>query len=184
MPRLGWFGVIDERMDLAILDALAQAHPEWHIVMIGPVVKIDPDSLPRHDNIHYLGPRDYADLPEYLAGWQVCIQPFANNESTRFISPTKTLEYMAAGLPIVSTPIKDVAEPYGEIVYLGSSPQAFVEACEQALAESPERKQERMRLGKKVLEGTSWDATARSIDNLLRQAITRRMPAEAESLSI
>jgi UDP-galactopyranose mutase len=175
-PRLGWFGVIDERMDLAILDALAQAHPEWQIVMIGPVVKIDPATLPQHPNLHYMGPHPYGDLPSYLAGWDVCIQPFARNESTRFISPTKTLEYMAADLPIVSTPITDVAEPYSHIVYLGATPQEFVAACEQAMSETPEQKRTRIERGKQVLASTSWDTTSAAIEALIQKEIAERSP--------
>ena len=133
-PRLGFFGVIDERMDFALLDAMAQAHPEWQIVMVGPVVKVKPEILPRRPNLHFLGQRSYAQLPEYLAGWDVCLLPFARNQSTKFISPTKTLEYMAAGKMIVSTPITDVAEQYGEIVFLGDTAAEFVAACERALA--------------------------------------------------
>ena len=133
-PRLGFFGVIDERMDLEAVGVLAETHPEWQIVMVGPVVKIDPATLPRRHNIHYFGQRTYRQLPGYLKGWDVCLLPFARNQSTKYISPTKTLEYMAAGKMIASTPITDVAEPYGEIVYLGDTPDEFVEACERALA--------------------------------------------------
>jgi UDP-galactopyranose mutase len=110
-PRLGYYGVIDERLDLELVDFIAQARPDWQIVLLGPVVKIDPATLPRRQNIHYLGQRSYQDLPRYLVGWDVCLLPFARNDATRFISPTKTLEYMAAERPIVSTPITDVAEP-------------------------------------------------------------------------
>src|SRR5918996_5078284 len=119
-PRLGFYGVIDERLDIGLLAALAEKRPQWQIVMVGPTAKIDPASLPRCDNIHYFGQQGYADLPSFLAGWDVCLLPFALNEATRFISPTKTLEYMAAELPIVSTPITDVAEPYCDIVRLGA----------------------------------------------------------------
>src|SRR5207248_11297814 len=118
-----------------LLDAVATAHPEWQLSMVGPVVKIDQASLPNHPNIHYFGQRSYAELPSYLAGWDVCLLPFARNEATRFISPTKTLEYMAAERPIVSTPITDVAEPYGDIVYLGDDAATFLAGCEQALNE-------------------------------------------------
>src|SRR5829696_6471209 len=113
-PRLGYYGVIDERLDLDLLAGIADARPEWRLVMVGPIVKIDPASLPQRSNIHYLGAKDYADLPAYAAGWDVALMPFALNASTRFISPTKTLEYLAAGKPVVSTPIADVVAPYGE----------------------------------------------------------------------
>ncbi len=176
-PRLGWFGVIDERMDLSLLDALATAHPEWHVVMIGPVVKIDPGTLPSHANIHYLGPRSYDELPTYLSAWDVCIQPFARNEATQFISPTKTLEYMASDLPIVSTSITDVAEQYSHIVYLGDTPDEFVAACEQALAESPEQKQARITEGRRVVAATSWDRTTDAMDKLITRIYAQRSPA-------
>ncbi len=142
-PRLGFFGVIDERLDLDLLGFMAASHPEWQIVMLGPVAKISPESLPRYANIHYLGQKSYAELPGYLSGWDVCLLPFARNESTKFISPTKTLEYMAAGKLIVSTPITDVAEPYGKLVYLGDSHEDFVSACERALHASEQERQPR-----------------------------------------
>jgi len=170
-PRLGFFGVIDERIDLPLIDALAQAHPEWQIVMAGPVVKIDPASLPRHANIFYTGQRNYAQLPTYLTGWDVCLLPFARNDATRFISPTKTLEYMAAERPIVSTPITDVAEPYGDIVYLGDTPAAFIAACEHALAASADERDQRIRGMRRVLSQTSWNATAQAMEELIEQAV-------------
>ena len=107
-PRLGFYGVVDERMDLELLSVLADARPEWSIVILGPTAKIDPADLPRRPNLHYIGAKDYDDLPRYLAGWDVALMPFAINESTRFISPTKTPEYLAGGRPVVSTPIADV----------------------------------------------------------------------------
>ena len=176
-PRLGFFGVIDERLDLDIVAALADAHPEWQIVMLGPVVKIDPAVLPQRPNIHYPGPRSYGELPAYLAGWDVCLLPFARNNATRFISPTKTLEYMAAERPIVSTPITDVAEPYGDIVYLGSTPAEFVAACETALGEDAAEHLRRVGLMRKVLAGTSWDATAAHMERLVTEAVGRNRHA-------
>ncbi|HVV47932.1 MAG TPA: glycosyltransferase family 1 protein, partial [Bryobacteraceae bacterium] len=168
-PRLGYYGVIDERMDTALLGALADVHPEWQIVMVGPVVKIDRASLPQRPNIHYLGMRKYEQLPSYLAGWDVCLMPFARNPSTEFISPTKTLEYMAAGKMIVSTPIRDVVEPYGDLVFAGSTAEEFIAACEKALsvtAEERQRLQERMR---ETLSRTSWSSTV----NSMREEIER-----------
>ncbi|CAN5812751.1 glycosyltransferase family 1 protein [soil metagenome] len=172
-PRLGFFGVIDERIDLSIVAGAADAHPEWQIIMLGPVVKIDPALLPRRPNIHYPGPRSYGELPAYLAGWDVCLLPFARNDATRFISPTKTLEYMAAERPIVSTPITDVAEPYGDIVYLGSTPAEFVAACEAALGEEPGEHVRRVGRMREVLAGTSWDATAEHMERLVTEAVRR-----------
>jgi UDP-galactopyranose mutase len=172
-PRLGFYGVIDERMDLELLDFLAASHPEWEVVMVGPVVKIDWQRLPKRPNLHFLGQRQYAELPAYLAGWDVCLLPFALNESTRFISPTKTLEYMAAELPIVSTPITDVAETYGQIVYLGRTPEEFVAACEQALTAPAEEREQRATRMREVLAHTSWDNTASAIEELIDKAVAQ-----------
>jgi glycosyltransferase involved in cell wall biosynthesis len=173
-PRLGFYGVIDERLDLEIVRRLAEAHPEWQIVLVGPVVKIDPALLPRLPNIHYFGQRSYEELPRYLAGWDVCLLPFAQNDATRFISPTKTLEYMAAELPIVSTPITDVAEPYGHIVYLGGTPEEFIRACEAAMASSPEERAGRAAQMRQVLAGTSWEVTVAAMERLLTKAMAGR----------
>jgi UDP-galactopyranose mutase len=164
-PRLGYYGVLDERLDRELLSTLALARPDWQIVLIGPVAKIDERSLPRHPNLHYLGERRYDDLPAYLEGWDACLLPFALNEATRFISPTKTLEYMAAEKPIVSTPIRDVVEPYGEIVYV-ASPDEFVAACERALNAPPDERLLRLARMRGVLASRSWDVTA---DTMLRE---------------
>jgi UDP-galactopyranose mutase len=182
-PRLGFYGVIDERMDLELLDGLARSHPEWQIVMIGPVVKIDPASLPQHPNIHYLGPRTYAQLPHYLSGWDVCLLPFARNQSTRFISPTKTLEYMAAERMIASTPITDVAGQYGDIVFLGDRVTGFVKACERALRVNPAERAARVRQMRAVLNRTSWQATASAMNFQLDQAYARRQQAQPALLA-
>lgn len=114
-PRVGFFGVIDERMDLDLVGGVAELRPDLHFVMLGPVVKIDPASLPGCANIHWLGGKSYADLPAYLAHWQAGWMPFALNEATRFISPTKTPEFLAAAVPVVSTPVADVVRPYGAL---------------------------------------------------------------------
>ncbi|HJR15393.1 MAG TPA: glycosyltransferase [Gemmatimonadales bacterium] len=173
-PRLGFYGVIDERLDLEIVERLARAHPEWQIVLVGPVVKIDPARLPREPNVHYFGQRSYEELPRYLAGWDVCLLPFARNDATKFISPTKTLEYMAAELPIVSTPITDVAEPYGDIVYLGGTPEEFLAACESAMSSSAEERARRAAQMRQVLAGTSWDATVARMEGLLTSVMAAR----------
>jgi UDP-galactopyranose mutase len=135
-PRLGFYGVVDERMDLELLAAVADARPDWSLVIVGPVVKIDPAALPQRANLHYLGGKTYDELPAYLAGWDVALMPFAINESTRFISPTKTPEYLAGGRPVVSTPIVDVVRHYGELegVKIAGSAEAFIAACDEALA--------------------------------------------------
>jgi UDP-galactopyranose mutase len=131
-PRLGFFGVIDERFDIELLEAVARKRPDWHFVMIGPVVKIDPDTLPKYPNIHYLGSKKYEELPGYLAGWDIALLLFARNESTRFISPTKTPEYLAAGKQVISTSIRDVIRPYGDLnlVRIADTPAEFIRAAE------------------------------------------------------
>jgi UDP-galactopyranose mutase len=181
-PRLGFFGVLDERMDLPLLTHLAVSHPAWHIIMVGPVVKIDPTTLPQAPNVHYLGQRSYEALPAYLAGWDVCLLPFARNAATRFISPTKTLEYMAAERLIVSTPIPDVQESYGDIVSVGHTPEAFVEACERALASSHEERMRQREHMRAVLQKTSWDATAAAMQQIIDEAGARKRCA-ASALS-
>lgn len=180
-PRLGFFGVIDERLDTHLLAEAAAAHPEWRIVMVGPVVKINEAQLPRNPNIHYTGQRAYRELPSFLGGWDVCLLPFARNEATRFISPTKTLEYMAAEKPIVSTPIRDVAEPYKDIVYLGGTPEEFVRACEQALQSPAGERRARAARMRAVLARTSWDATVEAMEALIVKAVEGRRPAPARA---
>jgi len=172
-PRLGFFGVIDERMDLKLIEGLADAHPDWQIVMVGPVVKIDSATLPQRENIHWLGQRSYAELPGYLQGWDVCLLPFARNEATRFISPTKTLEYMAAEKPIVSTPITDVAEPFSHIVRLGSTVSEFVQACADALEESAAESSARVNAMREVLARTSWQSTVHAMREILLDRLQR-----------
>lgn len=159
-PRLGFFGVIDERFDIALVSALALRRPEWQIVLIGPVVKIDAAALPRFANIHYLGSKDYAQLPAYLAGWDVALMPFALNASTRFISPTKTPEYLAGGCPVVSTPIIDVVRVYGHsgVVKVAASVDEFIVAIEGILHGKHDRAAFLQRVDA-VLGGMSWDKT-------------------------
>jgi glycosyltransferase involved in cell wall biosynthesis len=175
-PRLGYFGVIDERMDLDILAALSASHPEWQIVVVGPVVKIDPATLPKAPNIHYLGRKDYSELPAHLAGWDVALIPFAHNSATKYVSPTKILEYMAADRLIVSTSITDVAQPYGDIVFLGDTPDEFVRACESALSCSELEQATRRARARRVLSRTSWNDTAQRMDEII-QMVTMEAPS-------
>ena len=182
-PRLGYFGVIDERLDLELLDATAAARPDWQISMVGPHTKIDPGSLPRRPNLHYFGQQRYEDLPRFVAGWDVCLQPFALNDSTRFISPTKTLEYMAAEKPIVSTPITDVAEPYGDIVYIAKDSGAFIAACEHALHADSGERGERIARMRATLARTSWDKTAASMREAMEHAARARTTSAVRLLT-
>jgi UDP-galactopyranose mutase len=168
-PRLGFFGVLDERLDIPLLAGLADARPDWHLVMIGPVVKIDPQDLPQRANIYYLGSKSYAELPRYIAGWDVALLLFARNDATRFISPTKTPEYLAAGKPVVSTSIRDVVSPYGEqgLVLIADTVPEMVQACSSALSEPGNGRQAR---ADGFLRGMSWDATWQRADALLAAA--------------
>ena len=171
-PRLGFFGVLDERLDIPLLAGIADARPDWQFVMIGPVVKIDPSELPRRANIHYLGPKSYSELPRYIAGWDVALLLFARNEATRFISPTKTPEYLAAGKPVVSTSITDVVSPYGELglVRIADSIADFVAACDGALRESPGPRRTK---ADAFLRNMSWDATWGRTALLLKAVLER-----------
>ncbi len=171
-PRLGFFGVVDERFDVPLLAAISAQRPEWQFVILGPIVKIDPAALPRAANIHYLGQKSYAELPSYIAGWDVALLPFARNEATRFISPTKTPEYLAAGKPVVSTSIRDVVRPYGEsgVVRIADSPADFVAAAEAAMAEDPAARQVKVQ---RLLEGISWDRTWAGMHDLVTRAAAR-----------
>lgn len=169
-PRLGFFGVIDERMDIDLIAGVAEARPGWQLVLLGPVVKIDPASLPRRSNIHYLGSKTYQELPEYIAGWDVALLPFARNDATRFISPTKTPEYLAAGRPVVSTSIRDVVRPYAHqgLVRIADTVEEFVAACQAALDEDAA---ERLRKADVFLRQTSWDGTWARMRSLVDAAL-------------
>ena len=182
-PRMGYFGVIDERLDLDLIAAVADARPDWQIVMVGPVVKIDPDNLPRRANLHYLGMKGYADLPLYLAGWDVALMPFAQNESTRFISPTKTPEYLAGGRPVVSTPIRDVVKPYGEerMVEIAEGPGEFVAAIERALSGYGDEWLERV---DEFLSHGSWSRTWREMSDLIDAAVAARRQGPRRGLPV
>lgn len=173
-PRAGFFGVIDERLDIELLDSLAITMPDFHFVMIGPVVKIDPDTLPRHNNIHYLGQKKYKELPQYLSNWDVAILPFAKNESTRFISPTKTPEYLAAGKPVVSTSIRDVVKPYGEkeLVQIADTVESFADAIRHALVQRNDET-----WIKKVsdnLRTNSWDITYEKMRKIVGKSLMQK----------
>lgn len=178
-PRLGWYGVIDERVDLGLIAALAAARPGWSIVMIGPVAKIDPASLPQAPNLHWLGQRSYDQLPAYLAGWDVALMPFALNEATRFISPTKTPEYLAAGCPVVSTPVHDVVRQYGgvDVVHIAEGAEAFVTACARAL-DQRHGTEAYLADADEVLALGSWDQTYERMSALVDQAIVHRRTRE------
>jgi UDP-galactopyranose mutase len=167
-PRIGYTGVIDERFDIELVTGIAHARPHWQIVLIGPVVKIDPASLPRLPNIHHLGGKTYDELPSYLAGWDVALLPFARNVATRFISPTKTPEYLAAGRRVVSTSIRDVVRTYGDtgLVKIADDVQASVTAIEESLAAGGDGADWLVRVDE-FLGRVSWDQTYRDMWQLV-----------------
>lgn len=173
-PRLGFFGVIDERLDLDLLAKVADSDPCWQVVVVGPVVKIDAAQLPRRANLHYLPQQAYATLPALLAGWDVCLLPFALNDATRFISPTKTLEYMSAGKPVVSTSITDVAGLYGAGVAIAQDHAGFVDACRKALGEDAAAIALRTGAQQRLVESTSWDGAAGGMVEAIEAAIAAR----------
>jgi glycosyltransferase involved in cell wall biosynthesis len=166
-PRIGFFGVIDERVDLELVAKIADERPEWHLVMLGPLLNLEAKDLPKRDNIHWLGGKKYDELPHYLAGWDVAMMPFALNQSTKFISPTNTLEYLAAGKPVVSTAIRDVVRPYGErgLVRIGDK-DTFVSEIAGALAEDGTIRQ---KAADAHVARTSWDHTFRKMSALMNE---------------
>ena len=172
-PRLGFFGVIDERMDIELLREVAQAKPDWHLVLLGPVVKIEQESLPQLPNIHYLGMKTYDQLPQYLANWDVALLPFALNDSTRFISPTKIPEYLAGGKSVVSTPIRDVVNPYGQqqLVYIAATADGFVKAVEDILQRKKEDAATWLQKVDQQLSQNSWDYTWKRMMTLIESSM-------------
>jgi UDP-galactopyranose mutase len=185
-PRLGFYGVIDERFDTELLEKVAEMRPQWSLVMVGPVVKISEDELPKRPNIHYLGGKTYAELPGYLSGWDVALMPFAMNESTQFISPTKTPEYLAGGKPVVSTPIRDVVRHYGHLegVKIASSPEEFVAGCEAALELSRQRGGAWLAEADLMLSATSWDTTQARMAGLITDLLGTRATAASPALLV
>jgi UDP-galactopyranose mutase len=185
-PRLGFYGVIDERFDTALLDAVANMRPGWSFVMVGPVVKISEDDLPKRPNIHYLGGQTYRELPAYLSGWDVALMPFAMNESTEFISPTKTPEYLAGGKPVVSTPIRDVVRHYGQLegVKIASTPEEFVAACEAALELSHNPESGWLAQADLMLSSTSWDTTQARMAGLIADLLGTQANANNSALLV
>lgn len=183
-PRLGYAGVIDERMDLNLLSKAADSRADWQFVLIGPVAKIDPGTLPRRDNIHYLGMKQYSELPAYFSGWEIGMLPFALNESTRFISPTKTPEYLAAGLQVVSTPIRDVVKPYGDLglVAIADGASEFVSKAD-SLLKSQSSGDFTTRVDQ-FLSQSSWDKTWSEMNQLMKKTLNVKRSQIAQNASL
>ena len=172
-PRIGFYGVLDERLDRELLAQLSALNPDWHFVMIGPVVKISDDELPKGPNLHYLGQKSYSELPVYLANWDIAMLPFARNASTRFISPTKTPEYLAGGKPVISTPIQDVVRPYGEAghVEIAATAQEFTAAANRIFSRPDPQWLKRV---DQMLAGMSWDKTFEGMTAEIYRCAIRR----------
>jgi glycosyltransferase involved in cell wall biosynthesis len=184
-PRLGFYGVIDERFDIDLLREMADMRPDWSFVMVGPVVKIGEDELPRAANIHYVGGKTYEQLPAYLSGWDVALMPFAMNESTQFISPTKTPEYLSGGKPVVSTPVRDVVRTYGHLqgVHIAHDADGFVRCCEQALEQS-RNEGDWLAEADLLLSATSWETTQARMSGLIAEVLGERSEQEAPALLV
>lgn len=174
-PRLGYFGVVDERMDYDLVAVLADAHPEWSVVIIGPWIKVDRATFPQRPNLHWLGGRDYQQLPNYVKGLDVCLMPFAINEATEYINPTKALEYMAAARPIVSTPIEDVVLQFSEIVSVARDHGGFIRACEEAV-QRPDRA--RIERGRELAARNSWENIVARLESHIEDALDVRRVLE------
>jgi glycosyltransferase involved in cell wall biosynthesis len=172
-PVLGYFGVVDERMDYDLIDCLAKENPKWSIAMVGPVLKVEAGSLPRRANLHWLGQRAYAELPAICRGLDVCLMPFARNESTEYINPTKALEYMATGRMIVSTDVPDVVSNFGSVVKIASTPEEFISHCRQAVSQPDAEAIER---GLKMASENSWESIVTRLEKHIKQALRSRVP--------
>lgn len=173
-PRLGFYGVIDERFDIDLIKEVADLKPDWQLILIGPVVKINPDTLPQNKNIHYFGGKTYNELPSYLGGWDIALIPFAINESTKYISPTKTPEYLAAGKPVISAPITDVVDPYGKngLVHIVENASEFVIAAEAEL--NTKDKSQWLEKVDEYLETISWDITWANMTELIKTELSTK----------
>jgi glycosyltransferase involved in cell wall biosynthesis len=170
-PILGYFGVVDERMDYGLLARLAEANRPGSVVLLGPVAKVPPAALPRRPNLHWLGQRPYSELPAYCKGFDVCLMPFALNEATRYINPTKALEYMAAGKPIVSTAVPDVVRNFGAVVHIGRNRRQFIHLCRRC-ARQPDL--EAIRRGLALSQSQSWEAIVSRLEEHVWDALGRK----------
>ncbi|MBD2753075.1 glycosyltransferase [Spirosoma sp. BT704] len=165
-PRIGYSGVLDERIDLDLLSDLSLRLPDWQFILLGPVVKIDPATLPQGPNLHYLGMKNYTELPAYFSNWDAALMPFAINEATRYISPTKTPEYLAAGLPVVSTPIRDVLRTYGgwEQVFIANSADEIAKEMNQFIQTTQSANRTDLDV---FLQEQSWESTWQQMQRII-----------------
>lgn len=178
-PVLGFFGVVDERMDYELLSRIADAEPSWHLVMVGPRTKVEESTLPRRDNIHWLGGRDYRELPHYASRFNICLMPFALNEATEFINPTKALEYMATGRPVISSAVEDVVMQFSDVVGIASSHDEFIALCRRVL-ENPEH--ERLQQGIELAKLNSWEAIVQQLEAHIDSVLeSRKQQSEGDA---
>lgn len=173
-PILGYFGVVDERLDYELIGKLADANADWNVVIIGPAVKVDPAQFPKRPNLHWLGRREYAQLPNYTKAFDICLMPFALNEATEFINPTKALEYMATGRPIVSTAVPDVVSNFSEAVNIAISQDCFIELCHRALA-SPD--EDAIQRGLKMASSNQWEVIVSKLEGHIADALRKKAAA-------
>ncbi|KAA9038569.1 glycosyltransferase family 1 protein [Ginsengibacter hankyongi] len=173
-PRIGFYGVIDERLHIKLIEQMADMRPDWHFILIGPVIKIDPATLPQRNNIHYLGGKEYQELPVYLSGWDIAMLPFEINESTKYISPTKTPEYLAGGKPVISTPITDVVNPYGQkgLVHIADNATGFIDAAEKIFACRDNKAW--LKAVDEFLADMSWNNTWHQMSELMENALAKK----------
>jgi len=185
-PRLGYCGMIDERINLELIEEIAKRRPDWNIVMAGPTTGIAAGSLPRRDNLHWLGRQGYDELPALIAGWDVCLMPYSLNDATQSISPLKTLEYMACGKPVVSTSIRDVVEDFGQVIRIADTAEGLIADCEMLMQRTDSEREDHALALADIVARTSWDATANAMAELIEQAddlvdsaaaFARRQPA-------
>ena len=179
-PIVGWFGVVDERVDYNLVGEMARMKPGWSFAMVGPVVKVDPNLLPHFPNLYFMGGRDYAVLPNYCRAFDICMMPFALNAATEYINPTKALEYLATGRPVISTPVKDVVRLYSELIEIVKTPQQFIAAAESALRDPPRQRIER---GIERARQCSWESTVREMEGLIKEAIGRKDRRSARKIA-
>jgi glycosyltransferase involved in cell wall biosynthesis len=177
-PRLGYFGVLDERIDWELIATVAARQPHWHWVLIGPTAKVDPAELPKAANIHYLGKKPYAELPAYLRGFDIATMPFALNEATRYISPTKTLEYLAGGKWVLSSSVPDVVAFYEDIVSIADGADAWITAAEALLHSSPTKLQAQLARTEPILAANTWESIAGRMADLIDTQLDAQVGAE------
>lgn len=180
-PILGYFGVVDERIDYELLATLADADPSWHVVIVGPWTKVDPAEFPRRRNLHWFGARPYAQLPSITKGFTVCLMPFALNEATEYINPTKALEYMAAGRPVISTALDEVKSNFANVARIARSHEEFVTLCRREV-NSPS--QTRIARGLKLAAENTWEAILEKMEGHIADAFAAEAETAVETTSI